>query len=160
MNADVSHSLLTCPGKFSIRVATFRGNVVIDQKKVKQLQESGRMKSQLAEAAERAHTLTKMLRKRGVEAYQFHDIYESIVTVGSFETVGIPQQDGRIEMNPVVLRIMQSYSLQQSPRDGRAMAGRMPRSLGGIPFDIQPAPVAVPKRSVAADYAVRGGSVR
>ncbi len=157
MNAGVPHSLLKCPGKFSVRVATFRGNVVIDQKKVKQIKESGQMKSRLVEAAERAHTLTKMLRKRGVEAYQFHDIYESIVTVGSFETVGTPRQDGRIEINPVVLRIMQSYSPQQRQLGGQAMAGR---SLGGIPFDLQPTPVAVPKRSVAADYAVRGGSVR
>lgn len=160
MNANVSHSLLTCPGKFSVRVATFRGNVVIDQKKVKQIQESGQMKSRLVEAAERAHKLTEMLRKHKREAYQFHDIYESIVTIGSFDTVGTPRQDGRIEINPAVLRIMQSYSPQQRQLGGQAMAGLVPRSLGGIPFDVQPTPVAVPKRSVAADYAVRGGSVR
>ena len=158
MNAGVNYSLLTCPGKFSVRVATFRGNVVIDQKKVKQIEESGQMKSRLVEAAEQAHTLTEMLRKRGVEAYLFHDIYESIVTVGSFDTVGTPRQDGRIEINPAVLRIMQSYAPQQRQLGGQV--GLVPRALGGIPFDVQPTPVAVPQRSVAADYAVRGGSVR
>jgi hypothetical protein len=161
MNTGVSHSLLSCPGKYTVRVATFRGNVVIDQKKVRQIQESGHMKSRLVEAAERAHALTEMLHKRGVEeAYQFHDVYESIVTVGSFESVGTPRQDGRIEINPAVLRIMQSYSPQQRQLGGQGMAGLVPRTLGGIPFDVQPTPVAVPKRSVAADYAVRGGSVR
>jgi hypothetical protein len=161
MNTGVSHSLLSCPGKYTVRVATFRGNVVIDQKKVKQIQESGHMKSRLVQAAERAHTLTEMLHKRGVEeAYQFHDIYESIVTVGSFESAGTPRQDGRIEINPAVLRIMQSYSPQQRQVGDHGMAGLVPRTLGGIPFDVQPTPVAVPKRSVAADYAVRGGSVR
>ncbi len=158
MNADVPHSLLTCPGKFSVRVATFRGNVVIDQKKVKQIEESGQMESRLVQAAERAHTLTQLLRQRGVEAYLFHDVYESIVTVGSFESVGTPRQDGRIEINPTVLRIIQSYSPQQRQLGGQV--GLVPRYLRGIPFDVQPMPVAVPKRSVAADYVARGGSVR
>ena len=103
-----------------------------------------------------------MLRQRGIEAYEFHDRYESIVTVGSFDTVGTPRADGCTEINPAVLRIMQSYGPRQKPigAGGRAMAGLMPRTLGGITFDVQPTPVEVPRRSIATDYALRGGSVR
>ena len=37
------------------------------------------------------------------------------------------------------------------PKTGKTLAGS-PQTLAGIPFDVQPVPVFVPKRSVAADY--------
>lgn len=160
MNKGVKYSLLDCAGKYSVRVATFRGNVIIDQKKVKEVQESGRMESRLADAAVKAHKLTTLLRGKRVEAYEFHDRYESIVTVGSFHSVGLPRQDGRIEINPTILRLIQSYSPRKHPVGNGGMAGLVPRSLGGIPFDVQPTAVEVPKRSVANRLVVRGGSVR
>lgn len=169
MNADVQHSLLKCPGKYTVRVASFRGNVVIDQKQVKDIQATNKMESRLAEAAEKAHILTTALRARKMPAYEFHDRHESIVTVGSFDSVGSPRTDGRVEINPAVLRIMQAYGPEQRPVKGQSMVGLMPRAIqtakhGAIPFDIQPMPIEVPQRSIAADYTARnsssGGGVR
>ena len=156
MNQGVTHSLLNCPGKYTVRVASFRGNVIIDQNEVKKIESTGKMKSRLAQAAEKAAVLTKALRDQGVEAYEFHDRHESIVTVGSFDSVGKPRADGRIEINPDVLRLMKKYGPEQRSVGGQANVGLMPRAIRGIPFDIQPTPIEVPKRSIAADYVARG----
>ena len=131
--------------------------MIIDQKEIQQIKASGRMESRLAEAAAKAHKLTTLLRARGIEAYEFHDRYESIVAVGSFNSVGLPRKDGRIEINPMVLRLIKSYSPQRQ-EVGNGVAGLTPRSLGGIPFDVQPTAVEVPKRS--ASMSVRGGAIR
>ena len=160
MNEGVPYSLLDCPGKYSVRVATFRGNVVIDQKEVIQIEKTGRMESRLAVATEKAHQLVDLLRKRKVEAYLFHDRNESIVTVGSFNSVGSERADGKIEINPAVLRIMQSYGAQQQALPGQQMAGVQPRAMAGITFDVQPMPVQVPRRSIATDYAGTGRNWR
>ncbi len=156
MNEDVPHSLLDCPGRYTVRVATFRGNIIIDQRKVEAIENGGKMASRLEKAAIEAHRLTEELRKQGVEAYEFHDRHESIVTVGSFQSIGRPRSDGKQEMNQAVLRVIQQYSPRQQALvdpSGRAVAGLQPRTLGGIPFDVQPWPVEVPKRSIATDYA-------
>lgn len=152
MNQGVKFSLLECPGNYSVRVATFRGNVVIDQEEVRDIEATGRMESRLAEAAEKAHLLTQALRKRGVEAYEFHDRHESMVTVGSFSSVGTPRQDGKTEINPAILKLMSDYGAYQQRLPGQ-QAGLVPRSLNGISFDIQPTAVEVPHRSIATDYA-------
>ena len=66
MNKDVKYSLLDCPGKFTVRVATFRGNVVIDQERVAEIEQGSQgMSSRLEEAADNAHQLTVALRKKG-----------------------------------------------------------------------------------------------
>ncbi len=154
MNKPVPHSLLDCPGKYSVRVATFRGNVILDQKKIRAIEEGEGFQTRLDSAAEKAHKLTEALRDKGIEAYEFHDRYESIVTVGNFNAVGSPREDGRIEINPGVHRIMQQYGARQQALPGGSMApALMPRTLAGVAFDVQPVPVEVPKRSIAADYA-------
>ena len=38
LNKDLEYSLLKCPGKFTVQVATFRGRVEIDQKKIEEIQ--------------------------------------------------------------------------------------------------------------------------
>jgi hypothetical protein len=113
------------------------------------------MKSRLDMAADKAHRLTEALRAQGIEAYEFHDRHESVVTVGSFQSVGESRPDGRIEINPAILRIVEAYGprRQALPTGGQApLAGLQPKSLSGIPFDVQPRPVHVPRRSIAADY--------
>lgn len=159
MNEGVEHSLLECDGEFTVRVATFRGNVIIDQRQVAEIERGdGKMKSRLGEAALRAHKLTAALRKKGVEAYEFHDRHESIVTVGSYDWVGRPREDGVQEMNPAIVSTIQKFAPTQKPlqgNEGQSLAGLQPRTLDGISFDIQPWPVEVPKRSVATDYAPR-----
>lgn len=153
MNDGLKHSLLECPGKYSVKVATFRGTVVIDQRQVQQIEQTGRMESRLAEAAENAHRLAEHLRARQIEAYEFHDRHESIVTVGSFESYGNVGLDGQTELHPAIHRIIQTYGAAQQAIPGQPVAGLMPKSVADIPLDVQPVVVAVPKRSIASDYA-------
>ena len=136
INGGAKYSLLTNPGKYTVRVATFTGSVVLDQKKVADIEKTGRMKSRLMEAGEKASLLAKALRDRGVEAYEFHDRHESIVTVGNFQSVGQQRDDGRIEIDRRILKVIESYGARQteicllytspSPRDKRQ--SRMPSS--------------------------------
>ena len=148
MNQYVRYSLLDCPGKITVRVATFKGATIMDQKKIRQLlRGETKLKSRLGVAALTAHRLTEALRLKGFEAYEFHDRYTSIVTVGSFDSPGTPRPDGKIEINPEMHKVMKAFTQK---------LGESPLSLITYPFDIQPTPVAVPRRSVSGDYA-RGG---
>ena len=152
INKNVPHSLLDCPGKYTVKVATFRGNVVIDQQTIQDINKGTRkLNNRLEKAAIQAHKLTKALRRQGVDAYEFHDRHESIVTVGSFQSVGTPRADGKIEINPGIHQIIKSYGAG-STSGGRGQGGFQPKTLQNIAFDIAPIPVVVPRRSIAADY--------
>jgi hypothetical protein len=159
MNKGVAHSLLDCPGKYSVKVATFTGHaILLDRKNAEALERGVEPKSWLVDAAKNAHTLTSELRRQGIEAYEFHDRGSSIVTVGSFDSVGLPRPDGKIEINPQVHAIMKRFGAETAAAGGPAgpQVGR-PKTLAGVPFDVQPLPVEVPQRSVGADYARRAG---
>jgi hypothetical protein len=162
MNKRVTHSLLKNPGTFTVRVASFQGKTLFDgEEKVEGDEKKGFLglakrgePSQLEVAADRAHRLTEALRKRGVEAYEFHDRCESIVTIGSFDSVGTPRTDGKIEINPSILQIMNTYGAQKDSLPGSPGSQAVrPKSMEGIRFDVQPIPVRVPKTSLASTYA-------
>lgn len=155
MNSGVKYSLLECPGKYTVQVATFTGHAILLDRKNQQALENGvAPKSWLEDAAANAHKLVLALRKQGVEAYEFHDHSSSIVTVGSFNSVGTPRADGKIEINPQVHAIMKHFGVDPQAVAGKqGQASAKPKRLAGIPFDVQPLPVEVPKRSLAADYA-------
>ncbi len=168
MNKGVKHSLLDCPGAYTVRVATFRGDSHFLGEGTNREVEGGtsllglptRSKpSKLEIAADHAHRLTEMLRKKGIDAYEFHDRFESIVTIGSFDTVGNELPNGRIDLQPQIHQIMQTYGAERSalPNQGE---GVRPRSLDGISFDIQPLPVIVPRRSISSDYAAGNQTLR
>ena len=100
MNKEVPNSLLDCPGKFTIKVATFTGSSLIDQRKIREVSQGRKMEFSLQEAAEHAHLLTNELRKLGFEAYEFHNREQSIVTVGGFNQ--ITSRPGQPVDNPQV----------------------------------------------------------
>ena len=148
LNEGVPHDLLDCTGKYTVQVATFKGQVVIKQEEIKAIENGDKeMKSSLAQAAEKADKLTKALREKGYEAYQFHDRSASIVTIGSFDSVGSPRPDGKIEINPQIHKIMQLFGAETITLPGTSAPTSKLQTLVGIPFDIQPIPVQVPKRS-------------
>ncbi|MHB8899600.1 MAG: hypothetical protein ACYC6Y_12710 [Thermoguttaceae bacterium] len=156
LNQDSAYSLLKCPGKYTVQVAHFTGRVEMDPAKVQAAMESSEFGNKLAEAGEKAEKLTIALREKGFEAYEFHDRYASIVTVGSFESVGSPRPDGKIELDPKLLRIMQVFGAENSgPLPGQPQGVMEPKTLVGIPFDMQPIPVEVPRASISASYAAR-----
>ncbi|HEY1783934.1 MAG TPA: hypothetical protein VGG30_00245 [Pirellulales bacterium] len=156
MNKGVKHSLLDCKGQYTVKVATFAGRNILLTRKVVDQMEQGKtlnLKSRLVDAAEKAHKLTETLRAKGVDAYEFHDRGSSIVTIGSFDSVGTPQPNGQIELNPQIFAIMQKYGADKSITPGQAPQVGKSKSEAGIPFDVQPLPVEVPRRSISADYA-------
>ncbi len=157
-NEGVEHCLLDCAGKYTVQVAHFTGKVIIKQEDIAAI-ESGKKRFQengegLAAAAEKAHKLTEALRMKGYEAYEFHDRYASIVTVGSFESVGTPRADGKIEINPQIATIIEQFKAKPSSQGlpGQPAGAMVPRTLAGVPFDVQPIPVVVPKRSISGAY--------
>lgn len=147
LNTGIKYSLLKCPGNYSVRVATFRGASSWDVNEIEKIEEKGEAGKLLLEAEEKAHRLVLALRKRGVEAYEFHDRHESIVTVGSFKSYGHRRADGKIEIDPGIHKLMKSYAAQPKNLPGLNGAAMAPRVLEGITFDVQPLPVHVPNSS-------------
>jgi hypothetical protein len=149
------YSLLDCPKPYTVRVATFRGNVVIDPDKVAQIEAGASMQSQLEKAAKKAHDLTLALRKKGVEAYEFHDRNESYVTVGSFEWVTKENGQGPPQLNPEIAAVVQRYHAKPKEftgKGGSRTSGMQPELVNNIPLDPTPIPIEVPRRSIATDY--------
>ena len=52
MNKGVTHSLLDCPGKYTVQIAHFTGKVVIDQREIQAIENGKQMQSSLTQAAE------------------------------------------------------------------------------------------------------------
>lgn len=167
MNADVDHGLLDCPGRYTVRVATFTGagsfassaaapaeaggpvdvNRFLDFLKgsgwrdphLREVEEE----SQLVEAAQNAHRLTEALRRAGWQAWEFHDRDSSIVCVGSLDQLAVPGPEGRAVPHPEISRIVAGLG----PDPAAFARGQvMPRSFGGIMLDVQPKPIDVPRR--------------
>jgi hypothetical protein len=153
LNRRVEHSLLNNPGRYTVKVASFGGQDTMNAQEIDDIERTGKVTDKLEIAADKAHRLTVALRQRGVDAYEFHDRTESTVTVGSFDSVGEPLPDGTIEINPAVHEIMKIYGASRCELPGGGSLGLQPRTFAGIAFDVQPIPVQVPRRSIAADYA-------
>jgi hypothetical protein len=168
MNAEVEHGLLDCPGRYTVRVATFTGagsfatgetspppaeaGLVDVNRFLAALKGSGwtdpqlrqlDAESRLVEAADNAHRLTEALRRAGWQAWEFHDRDESIVCVGSVDQLAVPGPDGRPVPHPEITRI--ATALGPDPA-ALARGQVMPRAFGGILLDVQPKPIDVPRR--------------
>ena len=142
MNADVTNSLLDCPGRYSVRVATFTGNGTFDQKAIEQGGKEVEFQGRLVEAAEKAHRLTETLRRGGWQAWEFHDRDSSMVCVGSIEQLAVQQADGKMAPHPEIIRIVKALG----PDPEKLAAGQiMPRSIDGVLLDVQPKPIDVPR---------------
>jgi hypothetical protein len=140
MNADVEHSLLDCPGRYSVRVATFTGAGGFDAETLNTGDDAA--DSRLVQAAEKAHRLTKSLRQQGWQAYEFHDRESSIVCVGSLSQLAVEQQDGSQVPSPELVRI----STELGPDQEKLAAGTiLPKRIEGILLDIEPRPIDVPR---------------
>jgi hypothetical protein len=148
-NEGVPYSLLDCPGKYTVQVATFTGKISIRPDEIERLKNErfDPEKSELVAAAQMAHKLAEALRMKGYEAYVFHDRYASVVTVGSFDWITRKLPDGSVEFNPEVRAIIEQFR-GQVITEGPMAGGYAPKTLAGIPLDISPIPVQVPKRPI------------
>jgi len=152
MNEPVEHSLLKCRGKYSVKVATFGGSTISIPKEVEAIEKGEKqMRSRLELAAISAHKLTIALRSKGYEAYEFHDHGASFVTVGGFEYVGTPRADGKIEINPEIHELYLRFGAEVASVGGRAVT-QPAKSLAGIPFDVQPVAIEVPRQTISSAY--------
>ena len=149
LNKQVKHSLLDCPGRFTVRVASFYGQSATDFSGGQKFK-MDKTRNSLDVAAEQANKLTIALRKQGAEAYQFHDRYGSYVTVGSFEDIGRNDANNQFQYNPAMTAIMSRYCGYQyldarDPRTGAVTKKQSLKSLEKIPFDVEGKPISVPK---------------
>lgn len=164
----IRYSLLDCKGRFTARVASFRGPEVVDVATKVKLK-TDEPTSALDKAASKAHRLTEALRSRGIEAYEYHDKYGSYVTVGSFNELGQEIQ-GQFQYDPRIVSIINDLCGYRMVRakdqaTGAEMETMMVKSeeVRGkngskqyIPFDIEGKPIAVPKVQNSKVY---GGSI-
>jgi hypothetical protein len=151
LNTPLENSLLHCPGRYTVKVATFTGTSVMlpnDIEKIERGEKS--LGNRLEKAAMQAHKLTAALRAKRYDAYEFHDDTSSIVTVGSFDSLGTKRPDGTIEYHPEVLTIFQQFGPINLTING--VTKTQPNGLVDIPFDPDPTPIEVPQRSIAAQY--------
>lgn len=153
MNKKPKYSLLKNKGLYSIKIASFTGKTTFESTEM--LPDSNRKsflnrkssdRKDLEDAAIKAHVLTGFLRKKGLDAYEFHDRHESYVCVGSFDRV--VRADGRY--TPEIERMIMKFKGRQSQYAGRPGAVQTYRlsdalAKAGISCDPQPLPVIVPK---------------
>lgn len=158
LNKNIKYTLLDNPSTYSVRVATFRGELTFQLNEIKEkereqtfLKRSGRplRSSKLAEAADKAHQLTAELRRLGVDAYEFHDRNESYVCVGGFDWISKKDPSGETTLNPDVVKVINTFkaSIEDIPNiPGAVCAQSLPKFRGtDIVFDAQPITVLVPR---------------
>lgn len=142
MNSDVTNSLLDCPSRYSVRVATFTGAGTFDQRAIENGGKEVEFQGRLVEAAEKAHRLTETLRRNGWQAWEFHDRDSSMVCVGSIDQLAVPQANGTTATHPEIVRIVRELG----PDPAKLAVGQlMPRSIDGVLLDVQPRPIDVPR---------------
>ena len=152
LNEGQQFNLLESEGKFTVVVRTFGAcGTIAGAKNSSNFEPSAERMDQFARQAEK---MVKSLRKQGEEAYQYHDRDRSIVTVGSFESLGRELPDGRFEYSPAIKRVMQQFSALNSSKSRTVSGGKayMANHVAMIPFDVQPTPIAVPKASKRSLY--------
>tara|TARA_A100001391_G_scaffold178555_1_gene143049 strand:- start:883 stop:1425 length:543 start_codon:yes stop_codon:yes gene_type:complete len=150
LNDDKPNSLLNCKGKYTVVVRTFTGfNTIVDGKKEKNYEPSAKRMLQCGVDANR---MVALLRAEGVEAYEFHDRTQSIVTIGSFESLGKELPGGGFEYAPEIQRVMKEYRAfnvdpQLADHVKRQTTQGVPVKCVAqkYPFDVEPLPIAVPK---------------
>lgn len=135
MNQGVENSLLNCPGRYTVQVASFQGRSMLQTKEVERDSEKSgwpwkkEKANPLVEAAEDAHLLCAELRSHGYEAYEFHDRTESLVTIGSFDQVAMQSADGRLAATPQVQRIVETFgAAYDTPADPLTKIGNDARN--------------------------------
>jgi hypothetical protein len=167
LNQGMKYSLLDCPGRFTVKVGTFNGFVSFNPETIKAAMENKDASSRLEEGARKAYRLAVALRAKGYEAYQFHDRNSSIVTVGSFGSPPVTRGDGSIVYEPQVQELIRLFGAKRKssgPLAGSGpvgpTAGIKPEALLGIPFDVHPTLIEVPRRALSADYARPPRSLR
>ena len=154
LNAGSRYSLLRCQAKFTIKVAEYRGSVITDPKGIEEATKNEsklHQSEQLARAGDKAETVCHALREKGYEAYTFHDRSRSIVTVGSFKTLGKTDRSGEVvEFHPEIVGIYATFSWNPDVdkvlrRPAKDEPFQPAKSIMNIPLLTTPEPMEVPR---------------
>jgi hypothetical protein len=162
LNADSRYSLLRCSGKYTVKVGEYRGFVIADPKGMEEAEKNQNklhQSDQLARAGDKAETVCHALREKGYDAYTFHDRTKSIVTVGSYNTLGKTDRNGNVmEFHPEIADIFSTFTTKMVPvangkfqidHEVRRSAPDEPfepaKSIMNIPLLPLPEPMEVPK---------------
>lgn len=157
LNDDKPNSLLNCKGKYTVVVRTFTGfNTIVDGKKEKAYEPSA---ARMLQCGVDAHNMVALLRADGVEAYEFHDRTQSIVSIGSFETLGKELPGGGFEYAADIQRVMNEYrAFNIDPKLAEHVQHQTTQGVPvkcvaeRYPFDVNPLPIAVPKATKRSLY--------
>ncbi len=145
LNDQVDHSLLENRGRYTVVVRTFAGlGTIVDGKRDKEFEPSS---TRMDECATDADKMVRELRKQGVDAYQFHDRTRSLVTIGSFESLGQQLPNGNFEYDPAIRQVMQTHCAGNQSQPTKFGPGVAANHVAMIPYDVSPTPIAVPKKS-------------
>lgn len=177
LNSVSEYSLLRNPCKYTVQVATFTGEVEINQSKIREIMEKEKNKSfagfgnnkaesQLEKAGKAAVILCALLREKGYEAYEFHDRHSSIVTVGGFDIKGYELPDGTTTLHPDIANIIERFGgSNTNPQGPAARPGEIrtftyePKKVAGIELDMRPKVIDVPRsKKKATASAIYGPS--
>lgn len=151
LNKNVEYSLLDCEARYTVVVRTFEGlsTTMIGGKTKNELNPD---KDRLDAGMAMANKMVTALRKKGVEAYEFHDRTRSLVTIGSFDSLGTNSRNG-FQYTPEIQRVIQEYSAnEQVGKDPNGNYVRYVNNIDKIPFDVRPYPIAVPRPTKRSLY--------
>ncbi len=160
-NKDQKYSLLKNKSMYTVKIASFSGDSTMELEEIAQskAEESWRKKngkevaeSKLHNAEKKAAVLTDYLRKQGIEAYEFHDRFESYVCVGGYDWLVKDDEYGVKRNHPGMVETINKFKGTAANLPGRPGAIRsytLPKDLAkaGIACDLQPLPVLVPKEA-------------
>ncbi len=185
LNRDPGYNefnLMDCKSKFTVRVATFLGEdrvVSWSRPNATKAKSGPEELTALEQAAQSAYLVTKALRAGGIEAYQFHDRVQSIVTVGGFEELGAVDANNQFQYTKQILDTMRRFGPHLQPRQLSIGTAAQPTSLFdvvdqrkipelyegtrqdqldlfrklAIGFDLKPTPMTVPRYHASRIYA-------
>ena len=161
LNEDVPYNLIeNCDGQIHRRRSNVLGTQH-DRRWQRRKSHSNPTAIDLVQCAKDANAMVTLLRKDGVEAYQFHDRTQSIVTIGSFDELGRELDVMEVLNTPrPILAVMDEYrAFNIDPQSCQSRktskwSRRVPVKCVDerFPFDIQPMPIAVPKTSKRSLY--------
>ncbi len=173
LNQDFKNSLIEAKGRFTVRVATFRGGDIIapEGSRAVQLAADSPASQALERAAVQANLATQVLRQAGYDAYQFHDRNTSVVTIGSFDNLGSENAQGQFVYASEIRQVIQEFGGAKEYRVSQMGPLPVPKTLidivppkkipelmagteeertkkvikHSVPFDLEPKAMAIPK---------------
>lgn len=130
INSGGQNSLYENPGKYTLVVATFSGKMLahIGDSEAPDAQEAFQVSDNLDEASHNAWELSVALRQldANIDAYVWHDHYQSIVTVGAFDS----PQDPRIRRYRQVFEAQPTADIDQVANTLRGLLGPAANNFG------------------------------